>query len=161
MTGRAETIDLRRLTPAERRQLKAEAADYPQGHVRPRVRSDCQLGGPNAVRPCPWISCRHHLSVDVHESTGNVAETFPGQELRDMPDTCSLDAADRGGMTLEDVGARLNVTRERARQIEVLALKQIGKKQRAALLEAGQVGDGATQGVEGRAFIRAAQEAGS
>lgn len=30
---------------------------------RPRTRGEC-LGG---YRPCPWVSCRHHLGVDVTE----------------------------------------------------------------------------------------------
>lgn len=43
-----------------------------------------------------------------------------------MHDTCVLDVADRGGLTLEDTGARLDITRERVRQIEVAALPKLG-----------------------------------
>ena len=35
-----------------------------------------------------------------------------------MTETCALDVADRGGITLEDVGILLNLTRERIRQVE-------------------------------------------
>jgi len=42
-----------------------------------------------------------------------------------MAETCSLDVADRGGITLEDVGAILNLTRERIRQVEVRGLVKI------------------------------------
>lgn len=39
--------------------------------------------------------------------------------------TCALDVADRGGTTLEDLGALLNMTRERVRQIEIEAIEKI------------------------------------
>jgi DNA-directed RNA polymerase sigma subunit (sigma70/sigma32) len=46
-----------------------------------------------------------------------------------MAETCSLDVADKGGITLEEVGEILNLTRERIRQVEVrglLKLKMVG-----------------------------------
>jgi len=42
-----------------------------------------------------------------------------------MAETCALDVADRGGITLEEVGAILNLTRERIRQVEVRGLAKI------------------------------------
>jgi DNA-directed RNA polymerase sigma subunit (sigma70/sigma32) len=50
---------------------------------------------------------------------------WPGLEPWELPETCALDAADRGGMTLEEVGAILNLTRERIRQIQRLALAKL------------------------------------
>jgi Sigma-70, region 4 len=41
-----------------------------------------------------------------------------------MEETCSLDVADRGGETLEAVGAYLNITRERVRQLENLIFEE-------------------------------------
>ena len=43
---------------------------------------------------------------------------FPDLEVWEMTETCALDVADRGGITLEDVGNILNLTRERIRQVE-------------------------------------------
>ena len=43
---------------------------------------------------------------------------FPDLEVWEMAETCALDVADRGGITLEDVGSLLNLTRERIRQVE-------------------------------------------
>lgn len=43
---------------------------------------------------------------------------FPDLEVWEMTETCALDVADRGGITLEDVGILLNLTRERIRQVE-------------------------------------------
>jgi DNA-directed RNA polymerase sigma subunit (sigma70/sigma32) len=42
-----------------------------------------------------------------------------------MKETCALDVADRGGITLEEVGEILNLTRERIRQVEVFGLEKL------------------------------------
>ena len=42
-----------------------------------------------------------------------------------MAETCALDVADRGGITLEEVGEILNLTRERIRQVEVKGLQKL------------------------------------
>lgn len=45
------------------------------------------------------------------------------------PETsCVLDMADRGGMTLAQVAAVLNCTRERIRQVEFVALEKLHKR---------------------------------
>lgn len=88
--------------------------------ARPKLRSQCQSG----ERPCPWISCRHHLLLDV-DKRGSLKINFPDVFLKEeglalMPETCSLDVADEHdeGLTLEEVGELLNLTRERIRQVE-------------------------------------------
>lgn len=43
---------------------------------------------------------------------------FPEVALENLPETCSLDVADRGEQTLDSVGRFVNLTRERIRQIE-------------------------------------------
>jgi hypothetical protein len=88
---------------------------------RPRVRSDCEGGGINADRPCPWASCRHHLGFDLSQS-GNVREV---DGWHSGGPSCSLDVADQGGVTLEEVGELLGLTRERVRQVEVRALLHV------------------------------------
>jgi hypothetical protein len=157
---------------------------------RPTNRSECKDG----PRPCPWISCRHHLYLDVDDETGAIKVNFPGLERRDadevaerfgllmlaaelvpgrynerprftarvrvgrvllektgdtsdvallrlrralwsfleeegteldlseMPHTCSLDVADEGTHELAEVGRFVNVTMERARQLEAEGL---------------------------------------
>ncbi len=42
-----------------------------------------------------------------------------------MTETCALDVSDRGGTTLEEVGAIMNLTRERIRQVEVKGLAKL------------------------------------
>ncbi len=119
--SRGKTIAPRRLTKEEVR--LSQTLTKPD-ITRPKSRADCASG----QRPCPWISCKHHLFLDVNPETGSIKLNFPDIELEDMRDTCSLDVADRGGITLEEVGEILNLTRERIRQVEVrglLKLKQV------------------------------------
>ncbi|MBX3205096.1 MAG: hypothetical protein KF764_08500 [Labilithrix sp.] len=85
---------------------------------RPQTRGDCREG----VRPCPFVSCVHHLYLDVSARTGAIKLNFPDIEPHELAESCSLDVAERGGATLEDVGAIMNLTRERIRQVEVKAL---------------------------------------
>ena len=88
---------------------------------RPRTRAECKDGH----RPCPFVSCRYHLYLDVNPETGSSKLNFPHLAVDEMRETCSLDVAARGGATLEQVGELLNITRERVRQIEVRALVQL------------------------------------
>lgn len=112
---RARTISMKRLT---KRQIEIGRLQYPEMvYERPRSRSECV----NAPRPCPYVSCKHHLYLDVARS-GGIKLNFPDIEVDEMTETCSLDVADRGGATLEEVGAIMNLTRERIRQVEMEAL---------------------------------------
>lgn len=110
-----------------------ERAEYREeldavARMRPRTRADC-LDGP---RPCPWVSCRWHLGLEV----------TPAGDLRlpvavepwEVPETCALDVADcvgttrvhtHDGPTLEVLGRVLGVTRERVRQIEEKLLNKL------------------------------------
>jgi DNA-directed RNA polymerase sigma subunit (sigma70/sigma32) len=40
-------------------------------------------------------------------------------------ESCALEAAELGGMTLEEIASRLSITRERVRQIELGALTKL------------------------------------
>ncbi len=116
---RPKTITASPLSSDER--LFGTLIPYPEDVERPKVRSDCA----NMPRPCPFVSCIHHLYLDVNPATGDIKLNFPHLEVWEMEDTCALDVADRGGITLEEVGAILNLTRERIRQVEVRGLYKI------------------------------------
>jgi len=116
---RARTISVKRMT---KRELELGRLLYPEtGYWKPKARMDC-VGGD---RPCPYVSCAYHLYLDVSPRTGAIKLNFPDLEVWEMQETCSLDVADRGGTTLEDVGAIMNLTRERIRQVEVRALAKL------------------------------------
>jgi hypothetical protein len=117
--SRARTISIRRLSKAElnRGRMLFPETDY----WKPRTRAECR----DMDRPCPFVSCKYHLFVDVSPRTGAIKLNFPDLEVWDLAESCSLDVADRGGTTLEDVGAIMNLTRERIRQVEVKALAKL------------------------------------
>lgn len=120
---RSRTIAPRPLTRDERR--ASELVVYPADILRPLERGDCEK---DTVRPCAWVSCKHHLYLDVNEETGAMKLNFPHLEVWEMRESCSLDVADRGGITLEETGAIINVTRERIRQVEVRGLEKIKRR---------------------------------
>jgi len=116
---RARTISVKRMT---KRELEIGRLLFPEtGYWKPRTRAECVDG----LRPCPFVSCRFHLFIDVSARTGAIKLNFPDLEVWEMNESCALDVADRGGTTLEDVGAILNLTRERIRQLEVKALAKL------------------------------------
>jgi hypothetical protein len=89
----------------------------------PKTRAECR----GAARPCPHVSCRHHLWLRLQqEQPGNPQQGRQGATtMRPATmETCSLDVAERGGQTFEQIGALLGVHPTRARQIyEVAMLK--------------------------------------
>jgi hypothetical protein len=113
------SIAKKRLTRAEMAAGK-ELLPY-MDYRRPKTRGECKDFG----RPCPFVSCRYHLFLDVNPLTGTLKLNFPGMDVWEMPFTCALDVADMGGRTLEEVGQILNMTRERVRQLESNALTKI------------------------------------
>lgn len=90
--------------------------------AKPKTREDCH----KMARPCLYVSCRHHLYLDVNEDTGSVKINFPDKEIWELEETCALDVAETGGVTLEEAGAIMNLTRERIRQIEISGMRKLG-----------------------------------
>jgi hypothetical protein len=108
---RANTLSLRQL------KVQSKYIDrLPTTYWRPSTRGDCA----NVPRPCPYVSCRYHLFLEA-TAAGGIKFNFPDLEPDELGESCCLDVADRGGESLERVGAILNITRERVRQIEVSA----------------------------------------
>lgn len=115
---RASSINVARMPARELwlgKQLYPTPEDAPP---RPRKRAECVDG----VRPCPYVSCKHHLYLDVSARNGTIKLNFPDLEVDELAESCALDVADQGGATLERTGALVNLTRERVRQMEVKSL---------------------------------------
>ena len=117
--SRSKTIAPKRLTKEELRQ--STLLSSMDESERPGSRKECM----GVARPCPWVSCKHHLYLDVNPETKSIKLNFPHLNVWEMNHTCSLDVADRGGTTLEEVGKILNLTRERIRQVEVRGLTKL------------------------------------
>jgi hypothetical protein len=116
---RARTIPIKKMT---KEQIRLGQILYPESdHERPLLRAHCE----GAERPCPFVSCKHHLYLDVNPETGSIKLNFPDIEVWEMTETCALDVAERGGVTLEEVGEIMNLTRERIRQLEMSGLSKL------------------------------------
>jgi hypothetical protein len=116
---RSKTIAMKRLT---REELRQGALMYPPVDIpRPTTREECR----GEERPCPWVACKHHLYLDINPETGSIKINFPDLEPWELQHTCALDVAERGGITLEEVGEIMNLTRERIRQVEVRGLLKL------------------------------------
>lgn len=116
---RSKTIAAHRITQTE---LRLGRIAYPLVDIaRPTTREQCRDG----ERPCPWVACKHHLYLDINPETGSIKFNFPDLEVDEMTESCSLDIAESGAKTLEEVGLLTNLTRERIRQIEVRGLVQL------------------------------------
>lgn len=117
--ARARTISIRRLSKAE---LNRGRLLYPEtDYWKPTTREECK----DMERPCPFVSCKFHLFIDVHPVRGAIKLNFPDLEVWEMTETCALDVADRSGITLEEVGEIMNLTRERVRQVETAGLAKL------------------------------------
>jgi hypothetical protein len=128
-----KTVAVRRITQLELQAGRAEllilGANEP--YERPKTRGDCA----SVPRPCPYVGCSKNLYLDVSK-TGSIILNFPHLEPGEMPaeQSCALDLAERGGMTLEEIAGVTNLTRERIRQVE---LKALSRRARPAALALG------------------------
>jgi len=123
-TGRArreKTMNMRMLR-REHVHLKPELIQWVEA-LKPRSRNECREG----IRPCPHVSCKYHLFLDVNPQTGSIKFNFPGLNPWDLKESCCLDIAEKGGTTLEEVGVHMNLTRERIRQLEASGMERFAE----------------------------------
>lgn len=116
----------------------------------PRTRGDCEPKGrgPWAARPCLWKECKFHLAADAAR----------GQR---PAKSCALDVADRGGASLEKVGAILHLTGESIRRMEKKSLPKLLRKLKRLGLDAKSLIPGVNVSDQDRRIDRAEATAGS
>jgi hypothetical protein len=64
--------------------------------------------------------------LDVNKS-GTLRVNFPDRDATEVPATCTLDLAAVGKLSLEHVAYVMNLTRERVRQLEGIALRKLAE----------------------------------
>lgn len=146
--GRAQkrTVSLRRFGKSrlqalrkEHERVVEELGGLPE---RPQTYGECKALLLGTVRPCPWVGCSHHLAIDVLPPSGTgggggLTYLYPAWvDDEGVPDveamhreigTCALGIVAKrpDGMTLDEIGELLNLTRERVRQIETQGLRAL------------------------------------
>ena len=117
------TIPVKKMT---QEQMRVGRLIYPlfENEPMPRTRAECH----EVPRPCPFVRCKYNLYLDVDPRTGSLKLNHPDKEPGELEESCALDIAERGGMTLEEVGIAINTTRERVRQIESAANERLQKR---------------------------------
>lgn len=111
----------------------------PGRRTTPKTRGDCMY----VQRPCLHLLCRYNLLLRVRvgyvRSNPNTSDSeiktsywlddrvlqiIEGKQVR-IRHSCALDLAEMGGMTLEQIGDIIGVSRERVRQIEMDARRKM------------------------------------
>jgi len=113
-----------------------QAARDARRDVDPTTRLACGHGGDEILmhsRPCVYVGCRHSAFLEVSD-VGSIHLLHADNEPEEMPAdmSCSLDVSQWGDRTLDLVGRVSGVSRERARQLEVLAKRHLAAGLRAS-----------------------------
>lgn len=111
--------------------------------TKPQTRADCR----SMPRPCPFVSCRHHLYLDITRqnriNVNRLVDDMPVEEaLLEMPETCSLDVAEKDELprprdgrgyldlpTYGEVGKLFGIKHDGVRKVELRALRKIGESE--------------------------------
>ena len=136
---RKKSVSVKKISRRELAEEWERLGEDARNYDRPKTRGEC-LG---MSRPCPFAGCRHHNYLDINAKTGSITINWPDHTPDTMPaPTCSLDVAQSGGKTHEQVGEVLNLTRERVRQIEIRAIiAKVRPAATAAELNEVQIGE--------------------
>ena len=118
---RARTISVKRMT---KRELELGRMLYPEVEDD-RAPAHARASASAASGPARSSRASTTSTSTCRRGPGAIKLNFPDLEVWEMTETCALDVADRGGTTLEEVGAIMNLTRERIRQVEVKGLAKL------------------------------------
>lgn len=106
-------------------QMREEGYDL----KKPRTRAEC-----GKQRPCPWISCKYHLYLDVNPQRGRITINYPNIPPWEMENSCVLDLIEtsRGEMISKKIGEKaLNMSRQAVCIIVLNGIRKIKRNKKA------------------------------
>jgi len=121
-----------RLTDDEREELadlEHELKVLGINEPMPKTLAECRAGA------CPHVQCSMNLYLTVVENprggAPSIIRNFPDREIWELTESCAMRVANAAEdandeTSIEDVARLINLTHERARQIEKGAIKKIG-----------------------------------
>lgn len=99
----------------------------PMAADRPTRRSQC-VDGP---RPCPWVTCRYHLHLDLVVKDGEtVVRENPNYHEGAGVDSCALDVAARGPLSSKDAAPIIGISASACKELyrdSQLAAEEVAK----------------------------------
>jgi hypothetical protein len=123
-----------RMTSEERIELMKNRLEYGRelealDSCRPRTRADCA----DVPRPCPFVSCRWNLYLDVDEQ-GRITIPRPDVNVEERADSCALDLIERepDGLDASDAAAVMGLSREQLARIEERGKEAIARDRELA-----------------------------
>ena len=90
---------------------------------KPCVRADCA----SLPRPCPFISCKYNLFVEIGPK-GSLDFTWPRTQPHQMPQSCALDLADEGGLTVQELADEMRLGLDVVKKSVDAALRSVRYK---------------------------------
>lgn len=112
--------------PLSSTDLRRTAGHTHAEYARPTTRAECRGG----VRPCPWVSCKSHLGLDVLDERRGIIQVNP-QAFELDGESCAEDAAERaetGELSYEEIGEMMGLSRQSVYQLEEQALSKLRRK---------------------------------
>lgn len=127
-------LDPGRMSAEERIEMLRTRLEYASEleaveRVRPRTRADCE----GVPRPCPFVSCRWNLYLDVDEG-GRIVIPDAETPLEERRYSCALDVIEDNpdGVELTELAGITGFTREQLARIEEHGRVRIGADERLA-----------------------------
>lgn len=128
--ARPKLLNHRGLSDVERQQLEDAESELRMLGILPLAPADPGGACVDEEGPCPRVSCRANLYLDILPSEfrwepPRIKLNFPGKEIDELEETCTYRVARRGPLLLEEVGRLINLTQEGVRKVEVIALDKV------------------------------------
>lgn len=101
--------------------LKQEVVSLPVLQ-RPRTRAECA----DQPRPCPWVSCEHHLYGSI-DKRGHYVIAQPWLEPHELEHSCAIDVAENEEINQEEAALICGMHRSDLARLEARVARKLKK----------------------------------